>query len=377
MKRLTCVLVGLVSCVCLSWSAHLIAQTGEVATIDHYVRVKSIVPAMDGQFAQLYVRERVRPGMLLRSAALDNRVVLFIHGAGTPAEVAFDVPYGDYSWMAYLAAAGFDVFSMDVSGYGRSTRPAPMNDPCNLAEERRAEYARGTCAPSYPHALTTIASDWDDINAVVDYLRRERGVQKVSLVGWSQGGPRIGGYAVRYPEKVERIVVLAPAYSRDGIPAAPATLPEMKDGVMTVQSRKDFITNWDRQVGCPAQYDPAAASRIFDEMLESDPVGATWGAGVRRAPMVPTWGFDKSAVAKMKTPFLMVAGEHDKQIVPQRVRQLYEDLGSADKVLLEMACSSHNAMWETHRAKLFDATVQWLKNGKLNGNSRGIERIGY
>ena len=73
-------------------------------------------------------------GAARRSAA--DRVALFVHGAGTPAEVAFDVPYKDYSWMAYLAQAGFDVFSMDMTGYGRSTRPAAMNDPCNLSKEQ-------------------------------------------------------------------------------------------------------------------------------------------------------------------------------------------------------------------------------------------------
>ncbi len=52
--------------------------------------------------------------------------MLFVHGAGTPAEVAFDVPIGDYSWMAFLARNGFDVFSMDTTGYGRSTRPAAV-----------------------------------------------------------------------------------------------------------------------------------------------------------------------------------------------------------------------------------------------------------
>ena len=31
--------------------------------------------------------------------------------------------------MQYLADAGFDTFSMDVTGIGRSTRPWPMNDP--------------------------------------------------------------------------------------------------------------------------------------------------------------------------------------------------------------------------------------------------------
>ncbi len=90
--------------------------------VDHYVRVKSTAPAFAGQEAKIYVREVVLAGTALRGSAPVG-VVLFVHGAGTPAEVTFDVPYNDYSWMAYLAKAGFDVFSMDMTGYGRSTRP--------------------------------------------------------------------------------------------------------------------------------------------------------------------------------------------------------------------------------------------------------------
>ena len=124
----------------VSLSAQTTSDARKILSVDHKVTVKSIVPAIAGQPAQIYVRERVAEGM--KNPAAD-RVVLFVHGAGTPAEVAFDVPTGDYSWMAYLAKAGFDVFSMDTTGYGRSTRPAPMNDPCNLvrgaAEAIRAE----------------------------------------------------------------------------------------------------------------------------------------------------------------------------------------------------------------------------------------------
>src|SRR5882724_9168646 len=136
-------------------------------TVDHYVSVHSTVPFMSGQIAEIYVRERVQPGVALRAASLSDRVVLFVHGAGTPAEVAFDVPYQDYSWMAYLAQSGFDVFAMDVTGYGRSTRPTAMNDPYNLAREQQTSFVpnplSAPCAPSYPHQMTTIASDWNDI----------------------------------------------------------------------------------------------------------------------------------------------------------------------------------------------------------------------
>src|SRR5689334_23081471 len=194
-------------------------DASRLVTIDHTVRVKSTAPAIAGQEARIYVREVVRADRAARGATSDG-VVLFVHGAGTPAEVTFDVPYKNYSWMAYLARAGFDVFSMDMTGYGRSTRPIPMNDPCNFPKEQQAQFVPKTipapCAPSYPTPITTMSSDWNDIAGVVDHLRTLRGVDKVSLVGWSQGGPRTGGYTARNPDKVARLVVLAPAYSRDG-----------------------------------------------------------------------------------------------------------------------------------------------------------------
>jgi pimeloyl-ACP methyl ester carboxylesterase len=349
-------------------------------SVDHYVRVKSTAPNIAGQTAQIYVREVVLPGTVLRGRPASGSVVLFVHGAGTPAEVSFDVPYKDYSWMAYLAKAGFDVFSMDMTGYGRSTRPPAMNDPCNLSKEQQARFVpqliAAPCAPSHPTPITTMGSDWNDIGAVVDHLRGLRGVDKVSLVAWSQGGPRAGGYAARNPGKVERLVVLAPAYNRAGPLEAPNPFPSA-NARMSVQSQADFAANWDRQVGCPDQYEAAASAAVWSEMLASDPVGSTWGTGVRRAPQVPTWGFNQTIVAKMQTPFLMVAGVHDKQIAPERVRELYADLGSKQKVLVDLACSSHNAMWERNHLLLFRASLEWLRDGKVNGMSDGELKLGY
>jgi pimeloyl-ACP methyl ester carboxylesterase len=355
-------------------------DSDQLLTIDHYVRVKSTVPSISGQTTQIYVRERSKAATALRSATLADRVVLFVHGAGTPAEVAFDVPYQDYSWMAFLARAGFDVFSMDTTGYGRSTRPAAMNDPCNLSQEQQKTFVAGflpaPCAATYSRNITTIASDWDDIDAVVDYIRSLRHVDRVSLVGWSLGGPRAGGYAARHAEKIAKLVLLAPAYGRMGRAEAPAVVPA--EGVaMNTQSRDEFVANWDRQVGCPEQYDTAAAESVWAKMIESDPVGATWGSGVRRAPQTTTWGWNQSIVSKSQTPTLMVAGVHDKQVNPDRVRELYADLGTQKKVFIDLACSSHNAMWEKNHLILFRASLEWLTQGSVNGSHDGMLRLGY
>jgi len=351
-------------------------ESARILSIDHYVSTTSAVPVMAGQTAHLYVRERVQAGMLARGSRAADRVVLFVHGAGTPAEVAFDVPVEGYSWMAYLAAAGFDVFSVDMSGYGRTTRPAPMNDPCNLSAADRGELAPAGCEPSHGYATTTIASDWADITAAVDYIRELRRVERVSMVAWSLGGPRAGGWAAQHPQRVHRLVLLAPAYRRTSPSLPPAVVPA-EGAALTKQSHADFVGNWDRQVGCEGQYDPAVSDAVWSEMLASDPVGATWGPGVRRAPRTTTWGWGQEAVAATRTPTLMVAAVHDGQVPAARVRDLYEDHGAPQKVLLDLGCSSHNAMWEINRTLLFEASREWLVDGTVEGMESGIVRLGY
>lgn len=367
-----------ISLVPLLASTLLAQQTDGLLRVDHYVRVHSTVPAISGQTTQIYVREVVRPGLALRSAA--PGVVLFVHGAGTPAEVAFDVPYSDYSWMAYLAHAGFDVFSMDMTGYGRSTRPYPMNDPCNLSPAQQAQFIPSLigepCSASYGQNMTTIASDWNDISAVVDHILALRHVEKLDMIGWSLGGPRAGGYTAQHPDKIRRLILLAPAYSRQRSSDPPATVPA-KGIAFNTQSHDDFTANWTRQVGCADQIEPAAADAVWSAMLQSDPVGATWGTGVRRAPLVTSWGFNQQAVTKMQTPILAISGAYDKQVAPDHVRDLIADAGSKEKVFVDLACSSHNALWEHNHLKLFEASLEWLTKGSVNGTSSGTVRLGY
>ena len=369
----TAVAVALCSAASAGDEAHLLR-------LDHYVQVRSTVPAISGQSTEIYVREVVEAGTVLRGGPAADRVALFIHGAGTPAEVAFDVPYHDYSWMAYLAHAGFDVFAMDMTGYGRSTRPTAMNDPCNLSREQQAAFVPALipapCSASYPQQMTTLASDWHDIDAVVDHIRTLRHVEKLDLLAWSLGGPRSAGYAAGHPDKVARLVLLAPAYNRAASATPPPQVPA--DGAaMNTQSRDEFIRNWDRQVGCADQYEPAARDSIWSEMLSSDPVGATWGPGVRRAPQVTVWGWTTAVVSKMQIPTLMVSGAHDKQVNPDRVRELYADLGSPQKVFVDLACSSHNAMWEKNHLLLFQASLEWLTKSTVEGKQEGMLRLGY
>ena len=52
-----------------------------------------------------------------------EQTILMMHGATYSSGSLFDVPLGGISFMDYLAGHGYDVFALDVRGYGGSTRP--------------------------------------------------------------------------------------------------------------------------------------------------------------------------------------------------------------------------------------------------------------
>jgi fermentation-respiration switch protein FrsA (DUF1100 family) len=112
-------------------------------------------------------------------------------------------------------------------------------------------------------------------------------------------------------------------------------------------------------------------------MLASDPVGASWGPGLRRAPRTSVWGFNERSVRDTQAPMLLVAAVHDAQVPADRVRDLYEDLGAENKVLLDLGCASHNAMWEHVHGLMFEASREWLTTGTVDGMSRGVVQMGY
>ena len=187
---------------------------------------------------------------------------------------------------------------------------------------------------------------------------------------------RRGGDARRVTRLRHDDARAAPAYNRARSSNPPEILPA--PGVaFNKQSFTDFTANWERQVGCDNQYIQPVRNAVWGAMLDSDPVGATWGTGVRRAPATTVWGWNQEVVSKTRHPMLLVSPVHDAQIPAARVRELFEDLGAEHKILLDLACTSHNAMWETNREILFDASLQWLRDSAVDGMQNGELRKGY
>src|SRR3954454_3278607 len=158
---------------------------------------------------ELFVRNKHPAGKQAFSA---DKIVLFVHGATYPAETAFDLPIEGMSMMDLIASRGYDVYLVDVRGYGRSTRPAEMNLPPELNK---------------PVVSTEVAVR--DFAAAVEHILARRSVGKINLMGWSWGTAIAGKYTSEHNDKVHRLVLFAPLwiFPNDAV-IAPA--PEVKAG---------------------------------------------------------------------------------------------------------------------------------------------------
>lgn len=365
-------IVGLASSTSLAGN-----DNGHILRIDHQVPHGSSVPANAGELVNIFVRERVLAGVAqtFRSTRATGKVVLFVHGGSVPSVPDYDLDFKDYNWMASLAQAGFDVFSMDQTGYGGSPRPM-MDDPCNVNPAQQAilipNPLPAPCPPSYPFRLTTSQSDWDEIDTVVDYIRALRGVDRVSIAGWSGGGPRGGGYAARHPEKVDKLILYAPGYNRLTPSDPPAVLPQ-PGFPMSLQTRPVLMEDrWQAFVQCEGQVDPGIREVIWDTIMSFDAVGRTWGPpeGVMRVRTASSWGWNAEFAARVQAPTLIIVGEQDGLFNPDVL--LFEDLGTQNKVFVGVACATHFLVWETGHKILHTTSKEWLLHGSINGVRNGV-----
>ena len=196
----------------------------------------------------------------------------------------------------------------------------------------------------------------------MNYVRALRHVDRVSLVGWSFGGSRAGGYAALHPDKVDRLVLLAPAYDRDH-PTASAPHDAATGAPMDLADPAGLAGSWDPQVQCPDQVDPAFERRSGTKRVVAD--GVSWAPGLRRVPPFPTWNWNRSIAQQVQAPILLISGELDQTVPQQVVRDLYTDLRADHKEFIAIPCSSHFAAWEARHLTLFQASLEWLQDGSV------------
>ena len=342
-----------------------------VVTTDRFIPHVSTVPATRGETVGLFLRERALPATI--EAGRKPHVVFMVHGGFAPSTVAYDLQYRDYSFMAAMARAGFDVFALSHTGYAPSPRPL-MDDPCNVDAEFQPDLIphvlKERAAPRYPYKLVSSESEWNELETAIDYVMKLRGVDRVSLIGWSTGAPRAGGVAARHPGKIDKLVLFGPApfFPSD---EPPKEMPE--PGSPAILQTREFLLHrrWQDHVKCEGQLeDPEVPNAMWRELMQLDSVGARWGAdgrGIMRAPNRMNFGWKRN-LASIRAPTLMLLGEYDNYA--KRI-EAWHGLGAPQKLFIRVACASHFMQFERGRHLLYRATESWLKSGEVEGAQRG------
>jgi pimeloyl-ACP methyl ester carboxylesterase len=316
-----------------------------VAMPDIAVEEMSIPTASAG--IELYVRNKHPTAP---TALRADRTVLFVHGATYPSSAAFDLALDGWSWMDYIAGHGYDVYLLDLRGYGRSSRPKEM------AED-----------PYSNPPIVTGELAIEDIAVAVDFIRARRNIAKLALIGWSWGATLIGSYATRQPHKVSRLVQYGPPWVCD----KPLTPPARIAAYRTL-AREQIVTSWHQSIPQDRQAElmpPQWLDAWLDAVFASDPVGAARTPPVIRAPngvLQDIYAYHGAGVpyydtAKITVPMLLIVGEWDRDTPPYMARaQLPLLVNAPDKRLIEIAGATHHIMLETNRMKLFTAVQAFL-----------------
>jgi pimeloyl-ACP methyl ester carboxylesterase len=290
-----------------TWSAEYWAQKGDV---------------------KLYVYRKRSKAPEARGLALP--VLFLVHGSSASGRSSFDlhVTGRDYSLMDHFAGLGYDVWTLDCEGYGRSDKTERNSD---------------------------IASGAEDIAAAMDIVQGTTGQNSVSMYGGSSGALRACLYAQRNPGRVARLIVSALVYTGAGSP----TLEKRREKV------EEYRANPRRKI------DRAFIHSMFtrdkpgtSEMIAAD---ALADAELALSDSVPTGTYlDMCAhlpvveAEKIECPVCIIRGEYDGIATEQDVMDFFSKLPNRDKQFVFISGLAHAATLGINRHRFWHAMQSFM-----------------
>jgi alpha-beta hydrolase superfamily lysophospholipase len=249
------------------------------------------------------------------------RPVLFLaHGSSVSARPTFDLNVpgrGDYSLMDKFAEYGFDVWTMDFEGYGKSGIGPGNSD---------------------------IASGVEDIKAASEVISRETRQTRFHLYGESGGALRAGAFAMAEPSHVDRLVLVSFTWTGQGSP----TLSKRSESLeyYRTHNRRPRDRDMIRSIFTrdkPGTSDPAVAEAMADAELkfgDTVPTG-TYLDMTTRLPIVDP--------LKVQAPVLIARGEYDGIATEEDLLNFFRKLPVQDREFVILPGASHSIAFGLNR----------------------------
>ena len=261
------------------------------------------------------------------------RPVLFlVHGSSFSTRVSYDmqVPGNvEYSAMNIFAREGYDVWTMDHDGYGYSQSSGNNSD---------------------------IASGVADLKAAIPVVAKETGQPRMHFYGPSSGSIRAGAYAMVEPERVDRLVLAA--FTFKGKDSVEMDRRRKRVEQLRANPRRNRDAAMIRSVytrdGHAEAYDPALIEAIVAaEMKHGDaiPSGTYLDMAINLPLVDPN---------KVKSPVLMIRGEHDGNSTNDDLLEFYRQLPNGDRQFVILPQTAHSLGYSKNRHLLWYVVKNFL-----------------
>lgn len=262
----------------------------------------------------------------------DRPVLFLVHGSSFSGRSGFDLQVPgkpDYSMMDHFARAGFDVWTMDHEGYGRS--------------------GLGEGAFAYVHEAV------DDLKAALPIVEGETGRKAMCMYGGSSGALRAAVFAAACPDRVERLAIAAMVYTGKGSP--------------TLAKRAEKLDLWKSSNKRPA--DRTLFSSIFNRdkpgTSEDEVAEALADSEAALCTHIPTGTYIDMCAnlpvvepEDVTCPTLLVRSEHDGIATDEDVMEFFMRLPSKDKQFTMMDGQSHAATLGINRHRFWHVVQVFL-----------------
>jgi pimeloyl-ACP methyl ester carboxylesterase len=258
-------------------------------------------------------------------------VLFLVHGSSLSGRPSFDldVPGQEYSMMNAFARYGFDVWTMDFEGYGRSSRT-----------DRNSDIAEGV----------------KDLNKATDLVTQETGQSRFHMFGESSGGLRAGAFAMAYPERVSRLILAAFTYTGQGSPTLTDRAKQLE--FYRTHNRRPRDRDMIRSIFTRDKVgtaDPAVAESLADAELpfgDSVPTG-TYLDMTQNLPVVDP--------RKVHSPVLLVRGEYDGIATEEDLISFFTKLPNGDRELVIIPGMAHSVVLSYNREQSWQIVRSFLE----------------
>ncbi|MHA1489533.1 MAG: alpha/beta fold hydrolase [Promethearchaeota archaeon] len=237
----------------------------------------------------------------------DGDPLFLIHGFGAKKE----------TWRAQIGALSehFKVIRFDNRGAGKSDRPGG------------------------PYSMEIFA---DDLNGLMDYLK----IEKAHVIGWSLGGMIVQNFAIKYPERVNKIVLINTNY---GFPDAsgPEVYKNMRIEEIKLKEEDPVKAFW--------QGAKISFHIKFRKKMEAEPSKKWYGLWsaedlIKDSTIDPSTiqDVENQAIAlnthntydrlsEIKNETLLLAASHDRLTPKFSIEQIHEKIPNSTLIVIEQA----------------------------------------